>query len=110
MNSTVNIGGLIMPLTEDVIKKIAEDTGINIDNLTPSALLALLKEKKRKIMIEKMEVLGRYKVISLAELENKIKKGEVSEHPAWEDLIVLENLEAAIARLNADMETVQRTA
>jgi hypothetical protein len=97
-----------MPITEDVIKKIADDTGVKIDDLTASALLALLKEKRRKVMMEKMEILGRYNVTDLDELENKVKTGVVSEHPAWEDLIVLENLEDAIARLNEDMEALQR--
>ena len=98
-----------MQLTEDVIKRIAEDTGIAIDNLTVSALLALLREKKRKAVMEKMEILGRHNAVDLRELEDKIKTGQIPEHPAWEDMIVLENLEDAIARLNKDMDTVQQT-
>ncbi len=99
-----------MPLTEHIMKKIAEDTGINnIDELTVSALLALLKEKKRRIMMEKMEILGRYSVVTKDEFENKIKKGEIAEHPAWEDLIVLENLEDTFVRLNEDTKALQRS-
>lgn len=37
-----------MPLTENFIKRISENTGINIDKLTTSALLALLREKNVK--------------------------------------------------------------
>lgn len=98
-----------MPLTENFIKRISENTGINIDKLTTSALLALLREKKRKAMMEKTEIMGRYNVNTLNELEEKIKKGEIAEHPAWEDLIVLENLEDLIARITEDMETIQQT-
>ncbi|GLI52944.1 hypothetical protein [Thermodesulfovibrio yellowstonii] len=98
-----------MPLTENFIKRISENTGINIDELTTSALLALLREKKRKAMMEKTEIMGRYNVNTLDELEDKIKKGEIAEHPAWEDLIVLENLEDLIARITEDMETIQQT-
>ncbi len=99
-----------MPLTETVMKKIADDTGIRgIEDLTTSALLALIREKKRSIMMEKMEILGRYNVISKDELEDKIKKGETPEHPAWEDLIVLENLEDTFTRLSEDAETIQQT-
>lgn len=98
-----------MPLTEDIIKRVAEDTGIAIDNLTASALLALLKEKKRKAVMEKMEILGRYNAVDLRELEDKIKTGQIPEHPAWEDMIFLENLEDAIARLDKDMDAVQQT-
>lgn len=53
--------------------------------------------------------MGRYNVNTLNELEEKIKKGEIAEHPAWEDLIVLENLEDLIARITEDMETIQQT-
>ena len=95
-----------MPLTEDVIKKIAEDTGENPDEITTSALLAFLREKRRKHIMEKMEVLGRYSVMSLDELERKIKTGVIPEHPAWEDLIVLENMEDTIARINEDMDVL----
>lgn len=98
-----------MRLTENFIKRISENTGINIDELTTSALLALLREKKRKAMMEKTEIMGRYNVNTLDELEDKIKKGEIAEHPAWEDLIVLENLEDLIARITEDMETIQQT-
>lgn len=96
-----------MPLTENVIKKIADDTGIKIDDLTTSALLALLREKRRKMIMEKMEILRRYNGIDLNELESKIKTGDIAEHPAWEDLIALENLEDAIARIDDDMEAIQ---
>lgn len=98
-----------MPITEKIIKKVAKDTGISIDELTISGLLALLRERRRKIMLEMLEVINRYDVTSPMELEKKIKKGEISEHPAWEDLILLENLEAAIALIDEDIRTIQKS-
>ena len=59
-----------MPNTDEVIRKVAEDTGI---------------------------------------LEIKIKNGEVAEHPAWEDLILLENLEAGIVLINRDIKSIQES-
>lgn len=97
-----------MPLTEDIIKKIAEDAGVGMEELTMSGLLALLREKKRKIMIDILDVFSRYGVASPGELEKKIKDGEITEHPAWEDLILLENLEAAIAAIDRDTESIQK--
>src|SRR4030042_3558109 len=96
-----------MPITEDVIKKIADDTGISVGELTISGLLAFLREKKRKIMMDRLEVLNRYNVTSSEEIEKKIKNGEISEHPAWEDLILLENLESAIAQIDEDIRVIQ---
>lgn len=98
-----------MPITEEIIKKVAEDTGVSIDKLTISGLLALLREKKRKIMVDRLDVLARYGVTSAGELEKKIKDGEIAEHPAWEDLILLENLEAAIAVIDKDTESIQKS-
>lgn len=96
-----------MPITGDVIKKIADDTGISIDELTTSGLSAFLREKRRKIMMDRLEVLNRYNVASGEEIENGIKNGEIPEHPAWEDLILLENLESAIAQIDEDIRAIQ---
>lgn len=96
-----------MPIAEDVIKKIADDTGISIDELTTAGLLAFLREKRRKVMMERLEVLNRYNVTSSEEIEKKIKNGEIPEHPGWEDLILLENLESAIARIDEDIRVIQ---
>ncbi|HDY75946.1 MAG TPA: hypothetical protein ENH49_05430 [Candidatus Marinimicrobia bacterium] len=99
-----------MALTEDVIKKIADDTDISIDELTASGILAFLREKRRKIMLDKLEVLSRHNVTSSGELEKKIKSGEVAEHMTWEDLILLENLETAITLIDEDIKLIQQAA
>ncbi len=95
-----------MPMTEDVIKKIADDTGISIAELTTSGLLAFLREKKRKVMIERLDALAQYGVTSNEELKKKIKNGEVVEHPAWEDLILLENIEEDIELIDKDIKAI----
>ena len=102
MNEEVNVA-----VTEEVIKKIADDTGVSISELTTSGLIAFLREKKRKNMVDRLEILDRYNAASIENLEKKIKSGEVSEHPAWEDLILLENLEAAIALIDEDIKAIQ---
>ncbi len=100
-----------MALTEDIIKKIADDTDISIDELTASGVLAFLREKRRKIMLDKLEVLSRYNnVTSSGELEKKIKSGEVAEHMTWEDLILLENLETSITLIDEDIKLIQQAA
>lgn len=96
-----------MAIAEEIIKKIAGDTGVNVDELTTAGLLAFLREKKRKVIVDRLEVLGRYNATSTEELEKKIKDGEVTEHPAWEDLILLENLEATIATIGEDIRAIQ---
>jgi len=97
-----------MPMTEDVIKKIANDTGISVGELTISGLIAFLREKRRKVMMDRLEVLDRYNVSSCEEIERKIKNGEIPEHPTWEDLILLENLESTIAQIDEDIRAIQK--
>jgi hypothetical protein len=97
-----------MPMTEDVIKKIADDTGISVGELTISGLLAFLREKRRNVMMDRLEVLDRYIVSSGEEIERKIKNGEIPEHPTWEDLILIENLESAIAQIDEDIRAIQK--
>lgn len=97
-----------MPVTEDVIKKIADDTGISVTELATSGIIALLREKKRRVMVERLELLDRYAVSSREQLEGKIRSGEIPEHPVWEDLILLENLEEAIAVIDEDIKAVQK--
>jgi len=98
-----------MSNTKEIIKKVAEDTGITVDELTISGFLALLREKRRKVMLDRLDVLARYNVTTVKEIEKKIKTGEISEHPAWEDLILLENLESTIACIDEDIETIQES-
>lgn len=98
-----------MAIAEEIFKKIAGDTGISTKELTTEGLLAFLREKKRKIMMDRLEVLDRYNLASAGELEKKIKDGEIGEHPDWEDLILLENLEAAIAALDEDIKAIQKS-
>ena len=96
-----------MPITREIMEKVAADTGITIDKLTVSGFLALLREKRRKIMIDKLDILVRYDVASADELETKIRAGKIPEHPAWEDLILLENLETSLVFVGEDIKSLQ---
>lgn len=98
----------MMNINEDVIEKIAIDVGISPPELTAAGLLALLREMKRKIMVERLDILARYNVVSTEEIEEKVKNTEIPEHPAWEDLILVENLEASIAAIDGDIKAIQK--
>jgi hypothetical protein len=99
-----------MALKKNVMSRIADDTGISIEELTTSGIIAFLREKRRKIMLERLDILARYNINDKEQLENKIKEGDLAEHPTWEDLILLENLEEAINRIDEDIEVVQEAA
>jgi hypothetical protein len=48
--------------------------------------------------------LSRNVVTVREELRHEIETGEVADHPAWEDLIMLENLEAELQKIDGYLE------
>lgn len=55
-------------------------------------------------------LLSRYHVLDSAQLDTKIRSGELVEHPAWEELITVENLERAIATLDGYLRVLRQPA
>lgn len=55
-----------------------------------------LQAQLRMCSAEINELKSKYNVKTAVELEKKMKEGTVEEHPAWEDLILLENLEERV--------------
>ena len=97
-----------MATSERLLIHIAKDFGVSEDELLVESLLEYLKSKKRDCMAEKLGILSRYGVSSASELEAAIGEGKVAEHPSWEDLIVVENLEEKIERLDKEIGNIKR--
>jgi hypothetical protein len=66
-----------------------------------------LLKKKRGLFRERLDILARYGVESLEDLEAKIAQGAVAEQPAWEDLITFENLTARLKELDAQLNDLR---
>ncbi len=96
----------INPMTS----QIAGFLELSTDDLFRQALISLLREKKRQVLQLRLDILARYGADSIADLESKIAQGLVVEHPAWEDLIVAENLTARLEELDAYHNDLQRIA
>ena len=79
----------------EMIEEISQYVALDKDSLLEKGIESLLKERKKGVMLDRLGILSLYKVSSAEELERKIREGEIAEHPAWEDLITLENLDAA---------------
>ncbi len=58
--------------------------------------------------MERLELLACYGAETVKALEEKIKTGDVPEHPAWEDLIEIKNIEAEMKEIDNDIRTVQQ--
>ena len=66
-----------------------------------------IREKKRELQMEKLEIFARYTMKNIDELKMKIEEGTVPEHHAWEDYIELKNIEADIDELDSDIRALQ---
>jgi hypothetical protein len=90
----------------ETVEKLSRKYDINMDNFLLTGSKLMLKEKKRKFQYERFEILSRYQVTTIAEVEEKIKNSEIPEHPAWEDLIELKNIDAEIKEIDRDIQSL----
>lgn len=88
------------------IEKLSEKYSTSPADFIRQGTSLALKEKKRNLMREKLEILGRYEADSVDNLKDRIKQGLVPEHPAWEELIEAKNIESAIKEIDSDIETL----
>jgi hypothetical protein len=98
------IGGTMSTLSQ--IEKISEKYEISTEDFIRSGAILNLKEKQRLLMIERFEFLARYGATSVEDLNQKIADGTVPEHPGWEDLIELKNIEQEIDEIEHDIQTL----
>jgi hypothetical protein len=80
--------------------ELAQSLGMSEQELLQQSFKSFLQEKRREVLQARLEILSRYQADTLSELENKIRRGEIPEHPAWEDLITAENLGARLEELD----------
>lgn len=80
--------------------ELAQSLGITEKELLYQSLKSFLQEKRREVLQARLEILSRYQAQTLADLEGRIRQGQVPEHPAWEDLITAENLGARLEELD----------
>ncbi|MBN2373848.1 hypothetical protein JXL19_08685 [bacterium] len=93
-----------MKLKTDIIEDIAKKAALPPEKVISESLKAYLLNKKRAYMLERLDILARYGVSSAKELENKIKTGGLPEHPVWEDMIDLKNIETEIQAVEDDIK------
>lgn len=89
---------------------IAASFNLSESELYRQALASFLRERKRQLLQARLEILARYGAQSVANLQSMLAEGSVVEHPAWEDLIVAENLTASLEELDAHLASLRKPA
>jgi hypothetical protein len=88
------------------VEKLYKKYMATSDEFVKDSLESFLIEKRRKYRIELNQLLRKYNVKNAKELENKIKKRTIEEHPVWEDLIDIENLMKELKEIENDFAKI----
>lgn len=89
------------------ISQISKELNIPPDKLTRQSLIAYIEHELRLAEDDIADIRDKYLVATRTELERKIKKKEIYSHPAWEDIIIWENIEDHIAKLKKLIQLLQ---
>jgi hypothetical protein len=85
------------------VEKISEKYAVSAEEFIRSGVITNLREKKRLLQIERFEILSRYRASNIEELNQKVAEGDAPEHPGWEDLIEVKNIEQEIKEIENDI-------
>ena len=88
------------------VEKIAKALDISPKDLLAEGTLAYLHKELRLVEEDLADLRERYELLSHRELEEKIHKGLLPAHPAWEDLIEWESLDAYKQKLTDLLEAL----
>ena len=90
----------------ETYNKVAQKFLLSHEQLQRASLISYLSARKKSLMNERFEILSRYRVTDVNEMEEKIKQGALAEHPSWEDLIDLRNIGAEIQGVADDIDSL----
>ncbi|MCW3995014.1 MAG: hypothetical protein NWE98_02545 [Candidatus Bathyarchaeota archaeon] len=90
-----------------ILERVSKILGVPQKELVRKGLEGLLQTQLRTCSAEINEIKTKYNVKTAAELEKKIQNGNVEEHPAWEDVILLENLEERIKSIRKELTALR---
>jgi len=91
----------------EAIERLSKKYSTSSDEFIWLGSVLAMKEKKRNFQIERLEILARYEADTIEELKEKIKDASVPEHPGWEDMIEIKNIETEIRGIESDIRTLQ---
>ena len=92
-----------------VLERVSKVLGVPPKELVRKGLEGLLEAQLRICFAEINEIKTRYSIKTGEELERKIGNGSIVEHPGWEDLILLENLEDRIKNIRKELTALGQT-
>ena len=91
-------------MEKSLLTKLSKELEIPQEKILDESLNVFLDNELRNASAEILKIKNQFSVSNANELKNKIEKGRIEEHPAWEQLIYWENLEKRIKVVNNWMQ------
>ncbi|MBI5787343.1 MAG: hypothetical protein HZA78_00610 [Candidatus Schekmanbacteria bacterium] len=91
-----------------LLEKVSKKYSLSQEEFAREAMRLTLKERKRGYMLERLDILRRYGAESVRDIAEGIKTGKIMEHPGWEDLIEVKNLDKEIKEIENDLKSLQK--
>jgi hypothetical protein len=91
-------------MSPTLAEEVSRELGIASEDLIEKGMIAYLERELRLAEEDIADLRERYGAISAKELERLIGSGSLPSHPAWEDLIVWENLENYVHKIKHLLE------
>lgn len=95
-----------MASTIKSVAHLSRDLGINEETFIREGIMEYIKSRVKSCMRDRLEIMSRYQVPSLDEFEKRVQDGSSPEHPGWDDLITLENIENSMNKLKMELSHV----
>jgi hypothetical protein len=83
----------------ETVTHVAQELQLPVEGLMERSVRAFLLQEMRAAQLDIGDFQDRYGVKSTAELRARIERGKIYSHPAWEDAIEWEQLEAHLTNL-----------
>jgi len=83
-------------MEKSLLSKLSKELEIPEKKILDESLNVFLDIELRNASAEILKIRKQFNVSNSKELKNKIEKGKIEEHPAWEQLIFWENLNKRI--------------
>ncbi len=87
------------PKTQTMLKAVAQELHISEEDALRQGLRTLLEHQLRQVRAEIFQIIGRYGVSSVEDMEARYRNGTLEEADSWRDLQRLDHLEYKRDRL-----------
>lgn len=87
--------------TSQIIRDLSSKLGVNEERLADDMVITYIETALSDLTKFETDLKKKYDCDSSSELKKKIERGEVEEHPAWEDYLTWREVEESIKRYHS---------